>query len=684
MSLKMMEKASATRFISMCGKTFAGLLLAAIPMMGQGLRAGAARVEVTPENVPVIVNCGMLERSASKVTSPLHAKALVLDDGKTRIAMVVVDVCMMPRELIDKAKVAASKRTGIPVNRMMISATHTHSAPAAMACLGSDAQPEFVELLEKRIPEAIEKAASKLVLAKVGWAVENDWEHTHTRRWIYKPDQMLTDPFGFVTVRANMHPGYENPNVISPSGPVDPSLSVLGVTSETGAPIAVLANYSQHYYGTNPISADYFGVFSDRLKALVGGGDDFVAILSQGTSGDQMWMDYSKAKKDAPVESYVEGLAQTGLTAWKRIQFREGITLAMEEQTVRIRRRLADASRMEWARKLAAEMNGRKPKSQPEVYAREQLFIEKEPVRELKLQAIRIGDLGITAIPNEVFAITGLKLKMRSPLETTFNIELANGAEGYIPPPEQHALGGYTTWAARSAGLVPEAEPTIVEILLGLLERVSGKPRRTGDEPEGAYARKVLETRPFAYYRFSEMEGAELRDIVWGRRAAIEGNYARALPGPQSEGFSGKAINRAVQLVGGKVVAPTGILNRAWTVELWFWTGWIGDAVLATIGKDAVQLKGSRLVVGDQNGAVFPLKEWQHLAMVHDFKALRVYRNGKLEIEVPAQEDLPNQAVFGAGLEGRIDELAIYSRALDPEDVTAHFEAAGKFLSPLE
>ncbi|MBI4909758.1 MAG: hypothetical protein HY820_39435 [Acidobacteria bacterium] len=663
------------------------LVLAALAqsVFGQGLRAGAARVNVTPEKFPVIVNCYMLERSVEAVTTPLHAKALVLDDGKVRMAMVVVDVCMMPRELIDRAKEAASKRTGIPVNRMMISATHTHSAPAAMACLGSEADPEFVELLVRRIPEAIEKAASGLQPARVGWAVEDDWEHTHTRRWIYKPDKMLTDPFGFVTARANMHPGYQNPNVISPSGPVDPGLSVLGVQTAEGKPLALLANYSQHYYGTAPVSADYFGVFSDRLTALVGGDEEFVGILSQGTSGDQMWMDYSKEKKDAPVEEYVEGLAQSGLRAWERIQWRESVSLAMEEQAVRFRRRLADGTRMEWARKLVAEMDGRKPKSQPEVFAREQVLIAAEPARELKLQAIRIGDLGITAIPNEVFAITGLKLKMRSPLETTFNIELANGAEGYIPPPEQHALGGYTSWAARSAGLVVETEPAIVEILLGLLEKVSGKPRRKGEEPEGTFAKKVLETRPFAYFRMGEMEGTELRDIVWGGRASIQGNYARGLPGPQSEAFSGKAVNRAVQLVGGRMVAPTGILNRAWSAEMWFWNGWEGNALLLGIGKDEVRLRGGRLVVGEVTGTgEVPLRTWQHLVMVHDSKTVRVYRNGKLEVEAAVEESVPAQAVFGEEFEGRIDEVAIYSRALDPEDVVGHYQAAGVVRGPLE
>ena len=91
------------------------------------------------------------------------------------------------------------------------------------------------------------------------------------------------------------------------------------------------------------------------------------------------------------------------------------------------------------------------PRNRPEVYAQQAEWIQKNPVAEVVLQAVRIGELGITAIPNEVYGITGLKLKRQSPLASTFNLELANGAAGYIPPPEQHLLGGYTTWPARTA-----------------------------------------------------------------------------------------------------------------------------------------------------------------------------------------------------------------------------------------
>ncbi len=99
--------------------------------------------------------------------------------------------------------------------------------------------------------------------------------------------------------------------------------------------------------------------------------------------------------------------------------------------------------------------------------------------REIKLQAVRIGRLGITTLPNEVYGSTGLRLKAESPLKPTFNVSLANGYAGYLPPPDQHPLGGYTTWRARSSCLEEQAEPKMVAKLLELLGTVA---ERRSDE----------------------------------------------------------------------------------------------------------------------------------------------------------------------------------------------------------
>ena len=292
---------------------------------------------------------------------------------------------------------------------------------------------------------------------------------------------MLTDPFGLRTVRANMHPGYQNPDTVGPAGPVDPELSVLSVQALDDRPIALLANYSMHYFGARAVSADYYGRFVRRMESRIGakeGGPPFVAIMSQGTSGDQHWMDYGRPKSDLTIDSYADAVAGVAHLAYKTVTHLEWVPLAMAEARLTLRRRVPDEGRLAWARKLAAEIGDRRPRTIPEVYALEQIFLHEQPERELKLQAVRVGDLGIAAIPDEVYALTGLKIKAQSPFPATFNIGLANGFEGYIPPPAQHALGGYTTWPARSAALEVQAEPKIVETVLGLLEKVSGEPRR--------------------------------------------------------------------------------------------------------------------------------------------------------------------------------------------------------------
>jgi hypothetical protein len=171
----------------------------------------------------------------------------VLDDGKEQIAIAIVDNLMMPRELIDEAKQLAAKSTGIPVDKMLIAATHTHSAPSVMGCLGSGVDPEYGPLLVKQIVRGIELANERLTPAQAGFAVVQDREHKHCRRWLTRPDRVGGDPFGEPTVRAMMHPGYQNATYVGPAGPVDYGLSVLSIQTADGAPLAVLAPSPRGY-----------------------------------------------------------------------------------------------------------------------------------------------------------------------------------------------------------------------------------------------------------------------------------------------------------------------------------------------------------------------------------------------------------------------------------------------------
>ncbi len=583
----------------------------------------------------------------------------------------------------------------------MLSATHTHSAPSLMRCLGTDADPNYPAFALPRIAEGLQRAVDNLGPARVGWAVVPAPEHTHTRVWIRRPDKMLTDPFGEVTVRANMHPGYQNPDAIGPSGPSDPGLTLLAAQSRDGRPIAVLANYSMHYFGAQAVSADYYGLFAEKLGPLIGVTNTtpaFVGIMSQGTSGDQHWMDYSQPKKAVTLDAYAGEMAQIAADACKKIAFHDWVPLAMREKTLRIATRQPDAKRLAWARDLVEKLNGRAPQSLPEVYAGEQLWLAENPTRAVKLQALRVGELGIAIWPCEVFAISGLKIKAQSPLQPTMNIELANGEEGYIPPPELHPLGGYNTWSCRTAMLEANAEPKIVDGLLGLLEKVSGQPRRKVAATHGAYAQAVLAAKPLAYWRLDEWSGATALDATGAHRdATYEPGVARWLAGPASPAFSGAgASNRCPHLAGGRLLATLKPLKQSYTAEFWFWNGLPNDlrpvtGYLFGRGGEALALGGTNvapgaLVFGALAGrTVIAPKTWNHVALVRDGSRVAVYLNGNAEPEI-AGEAAPDKSrdVFLGGrsdkeatFEGRVDEVAIYPRALSPQEIRRHYELAG-------
>lgn len=444
----------------------------------QVFRAGAFAVDITPQELPVIVNGGVSERQADEVHDPLHARCLVLDDGDTQLAIVAVDNCVMPRGLLDRAKALAAQATEIPADRILISATHTHSAPSVYACLGTDCDKKYAQWLPGKIAEGIQKAQKKLEPARVGWAVGRDETNVYCRRFLMKPGTARTNPYSDKREdRAQMNPGHNNPNAIRRTGPVDPEVTLLSIQTREGRPLALLANYSTHYVGAPALSADYFAVFAREIARLVGAGGDanFVGILNNGTSADANCLDFTRAKRRVfDYQSVGRDLARAAYDAYRTITYRDWVPLDMCERELALNVRMPTEEEITRARQFMKTFAGRKPRNWEEVYARETIFIsEMAPTRELKLQALRIGDLAITAMPCEAYGSTGLALKATSPFTTTMNVTMANGYEGYIPPPEQHALGGYTTWRARSSCLEEMAEPKIKAALVNMLVEIA-------------------------------------------------------------------------------------------------------------------------------------------------------------------------------------------------------------------
>ncbi|MDB5387533.1 MAG: hypothetical protein JWM11_3179 [Planctomycetaceae bacterium] len=447
-------------------------------------RAGAVAMDVTPVKFPVIINGNMNEVLASEVVDRLHARTIVLDDGTNQAAIVVVDSCMMPRELLDQAKTLAAKATGIPTSHMLISATHTHSAPSVHGCLGVEVDVEYAKFLVPKIAEAITVAHQRLAPARIGFGAGRDDVDVGCRRWLMRSGVAPTNKFGGKqNDLVQMHPGFKNQKALRPTGPVDPEVPVVAIQTREGQPLATLTNFSMHYVGAKPISADYFPVVCDKLQTLLKADKNYVGLHSNGTSGDQWLMDYTlPARRMYSIDSVAGNVAQGAFEAYQKIQFYDWVPLVMEEGLLEVGVRMPREDEVRAAKAIVDGFGLKKPRTSEEIYARETVLLsEMAPTRELKLQALRLGELGITGIPNEVFAISGLTIKRRSPLKHTFTIELANGCEGYIPPPDQHALGGYETWRARTSCLEETAEVKIVSAVLDLLDLVTAA--RADEQP---------------------------------------------------------------------------------------------------------------------------------------------------------------------------------------------------------
>lgn len=445
-------------------------------------QAGAAMSVITPP-IGTSINGGMQDRIVSNIHDETHARAIVLDDGETRLAIVVSDLCMIYRETVDQAKERAHEFTGIPTENMMMSATHTHSAGTACSVFQSDPDPEYLEFLSERIADAVIRANENRVPARIGWGFGQEPDQVHNRRWLLKPGKTSPNPFGGEDL-ARMNPGVNNPDKLEPAGPTDPEVSVVSVVAKTGEPIAILANYSLHYVGGTGgpvISADYFGMFNDRMAQLLNATNQeipFVSIMSNGTSGDINNIDFSGRIKGArgafvQMEYVANVVAAEAYKVVQNITYQDDLKLSSVQEEISVGVRLPNAEEVKRAEEIMAHAEGPNMKTREEIYARETVLIQHYPDEvEMILQAFRIGDLAIAAIPCEVFVEIGLDLKENSAVKPMFTISLANGYFGYLPTPKHHALGGYETWRARSSFLEVNASVKISETMFDLLKQL--------------------------------------------------------------------------------------------------------------------------------------------------------------------------------------------------------------------
>ena len=226
------------------------------------LKAGAAKIDVTPAEgeLPKTYH-GHEDRRYEGILDRLYARAIVVDNGTTSAALITLDAGSIPDELWQTVSRRVEAGLGIPAKNVLLTATHSHSAPA-------DPDPGAVLALAQKVFESVQAAKAKLQPARMAYGtgvsyinVNRDIIDAKTRRW-------------------RQGPNYE--------GPSDKTVAVVKFETLTGEPIAVYYNYAMHAVTvgvTDLVSADAPGAASGYIEDSFD--DKIVALWSTGAAGDQ-------------------------------------------------------------------------------------------------------------------------------------------------------------------------------------------------------------------------------------------------------------------------------------------------------------------------------------------------------------------------------------------------------------
>ena len=455
----------------------AGPLLAASPAK-PGFRAGAATSNITPFLGGSIVG-GFVRFPATNVHDELHARCLVLDDGKTRLALVVCDLLGIGRDVSLEARKLIQENSRIPPEHVLISAVHTHSACDAR---GQTPLNEYNHFVARRIADGVQCAVGTLRPAQMAFVTAAVPEHVFNRRWLMKPGTAPPNPFGGIdAVKMNPAPG--SPDLVEPAGPTDPAIPILALREPGGQPISVFSAYGLHYVGrvgSGDISADYYGMYCHQLDRLLNTRDldpPFVAMMANGASGDVTSTD--RRQPEPKMEPYVkirrvaDTVASRVHAALARAEYRDDVTLAARYREPMIATRRPTPEQMAWAEQTLAKPAAKSDKADlPRIYAGRMISVAKSPEAvPVPLQVFRIGPVCIGTMPTEVFCEIGLEFKKRSPTQPALLVSLAHDYLGYLPTPRHFPLGGYETWIGTNR-LEPQASEKMLDALLQMTAEV--------------------------------------------------------------------------------------------------------------------------------------------------------------------------------------------------------------------
>lgn len=428
------------------------LAAAALPVRAGELRAGAAAVQITPPlGIPLAGYYSA--RGADGVADDLFARALALDDGRTRVALVVCDLLSLPRETVEEARRLIEKQCGIPGRCVMISATHTHTGPVLPRKSSRDealggAAPLVVQYaagLPAKIAQSVAEAHARLAPARALFARNAESRASFNRRYLMQDGTV------------GWNPGKLNPKIIRPAGPIDPEVGVVyfeGAAKEK-PPLATYVNFAIHTDNTGGtrISADLPG----HLARLLAGyrGPEMVTLFANGTCGDinhlnVRWGGAQKGPEEAYRLATLVGAAV--FRAYMDLKPVADETLRVRSEIVSLEPARVTEQEVAAAREIVKQGSKAKFLEQVQAYKALDVHARQGKPWEAEVQVITMGDeLAWVGLPGEIFVDLGLSIKAASPFAQTQVAELANGGLGYIPCRSAYAQGNYEVVSTRLA-----------------------------------------------------------------------------------------------------------------------------------------------------------------------------------------------------------------------------------------
>jgi len=424
-------------------------VLAAVPALADGLRLGIAAVKITPP-VGIPLAGYYSPRGSEGTLEDLYAKVAVLDDGQTKVALVVCDLITIPRSTVVEARKLIEQKTGLPGGHVMISATHTHTGPALKRDSARDdldgvnqLVAEYTAALPSKIAQGAAEAHQRLAPVRASYGRGHEDRLAFCRRFWMKDGTV------------GWNPGKHNPAIIRPVSPIDPEVAVVYFEAHDAKPVLTYVNYAMHADTTGGLKCwpDFPGVLARRLAEYKG--PDMLTIFANGACGNLnhinvQWSD----RQHGPEEAVRLGTILAGdvLKTFMGLKPAAGGALRVRSEVVSLP--LAPVTEQDVAEAKEVVQRGPKAKFLEQVKAYKVLDVAARQGKpwEAEVQVIALGrELAWVALSGEVFVELGLSIKAASPFQQTHIVELANGSFSYVPNRSAYAEGNYEVVSARCA-----------------------------------------------------------------------------------------------------------------------------------------------------------------------------------------------------------------------------------------